>query len=127
MHRPTGMRAFTMVWAGQVVSLLGTAMTQFALTVWAYELTGSATALALVAFFSFGPSVLFSPFAGALVDRWNRKRVMMLSDLAAGISTFVLLVLYLSGNLQIWHLYVAGAFAGLFLKRNTRPQPIVCA
>ncbi|MFN8451442.1 MAG: hypothetical protein U0521_23365 [Anaerolineae bacterium] len=50
MMRPTGMRAFLIVWAGQLVSLLGTAMTQFALTIWAYQLTQSATALALVAF-----------------------------------------------------------------------------
>ena len=60
-NRPTGMFAFTVVWFGQVVSLFGTAMTQFALTIWAWKLTGSATALALVGFFSFGPTVLFSP------------------------------------------------------------------
>lgn len=63
------MRAFMIVWAGQVVSLLGSAMTQFALTLWAYQLTGSATVLALVAFFNFGPGILFTPIAGALVDR----------------------------------------------------------
>ena len=112
--RLTGMRAFTIVCVGQLFSLLGSAMTQFALTIWAYELTGSATALALVAFFSFAPGIILSPFAGALVDRWNRKLVMMLSDLAAGISTIVLLLLYTSDNLQIWHLYAAGAFAGIF-------------
>jgi len=68
----------------------------------------------LVAFFAFGPTVLLSPVAGALVDRWNRKLVMMFSDLAAGLSTVVVLILYASGNLQIWHLYAAGAFAGAF-------------
>jgi MFS family permease len=114
MLRLTGMRAFTIVWAGQVVSLLGSAMTQFALTIWAYQLTGSATALALTAFFAFAPGVVLSPFAGALVDRWDRRWVMMLSDLAAGLSTVALLLLYTAGNLQIWHLYVAGAFAGAF-------------
>ena len=124
MRQPSGMRAFTIVWAGQVVSLLGSAMTQFALTVWAYELTGSATALALVAFFGFGPSILFGPFAGALVDRWNRKLVMMLSDLGAGVSTIAILLLYLSGSLQIWHLYVAAAFSGVF---NTFQWPAYSA
>jgi MFS family permease len=111
---PTGMLGFTIVWAGQVVSLLGSGMTWFALTIWAWELTGQATALALVAFFHFGPTVLLSPVAGALVDRWDRKLVMMLSDLAAGLMTIVVLVLFATGHLQVWHLYLTGAFAGAF-------------
>ena len=60
------------------------------------------------------PSVLASPVAGALVDRWNRKLVMMLSDLAAGVSTLTILLLFVSGRLEIWHLYVTTAFAGFF-------------
>lgn len=89
-------------------------MSRFALTIWAWEITGQATALALVAVFSFAPSVILSPVAGALVDRLPRKLVMMLSDSAAGLSTLVLLILYLTDSLQIWHLYVAGAFTGAF-------------
>jgi DHA3 family macrolide efflux protein-like MFS transporter len=89
-------------------------MTWFALTIWAYEITGQATALALISFFSFGPAVLLSPVAGAMVDRWNRKLVMALSDLAAGLGTVVVLILYLTGHLQIWHLYVVGLLAGAF-------------
>jgi len=112
--RPAGMLAFTIIWFGQVVSFLGTGMTRFALTIWAWQITGSATALALVAFFSFGPTVLMSPIAGALVDRWNRKLVMILSDLSAGLSTVAILLLYATDSLQIWHLYAAGAFAGAF-------------
>jgi MFS family permease len=108
------MSGFTIVWIGQVVSLLGSGMTWFALTVWAWELTGQATALALVAFFSFGPTVLLSPVAGALVDRWDRKLVMMLSDVAAGLMTIVVLALYAGDALQVWHLYVTGAVAGAF-------------
>ncbi len=110
----SGMRGFTVVWIGQLVSLLGTGMTRFALTIWAWQVTGEATALALVGFFTFAPTVLMSPFAGALVDRWNRKLVMMLSDLAAGVSTAVVLVLHAGGMLEIWHLYVMGAFTGVF-------------
>src|SRR5690606_19567190 len=109
-----GMRAFTIVWIGQFVSLLGTAMSQFGLTIWAYQLTEQATALALVAFFNFGPTVLLSPIAGALVDRWNRKLVMALSDLGAGMATIAIFLLHASGNLQIWHLYIAGAVTGAF-------------
>jgi MFS family permease len=108
------MFGFTIVWIGQVISLLGSGMTWFALTIWAWQLTGQATALALVAFFSVGPTVLLSPIAGALVDRWNRKLVMMLSDLAAGLMSVAILLLYSTGHLQIWHLYVTGAFAGAF-------------
>ncbi|GIV95480.1 MAG: hypothetical protein KatS3mg057_0137 [Herpetosiphonaceae bacterium] len=113
-QRPAGMLAFTIVWFGQLVSLIGSGLTLFALTLWAWQETGSATALALVGVFSFTPLVLMSPIAGALVDRWNRKLVMMLSDLAAGISTIVVLLLYLTDSLEIWHLYITGAFAGAF-------------
>ncbi len=112
--RPTGMSAFTLVWFGQVVSMMGSGMTMFALTFWAYQLTGKATALALMGLFGFGPAVLVSPIAGVLVDRWNRKLVMMLSDLGAGLSTIALFLLHLTGHLELWHLYAAGAFAGVF-------------
>ena len=112
--RPTGMLGFTIIWIGQVISLQGTAMTGFALTIWAWQITQQATALALVGFFTFAPALLVAPFAGALVDRWNRKFVMMLSDLAAVTSTLVVLLLFSIGNLQIWHLFVTGAFSGVF-------------
>ncbi len=112
--RPSGMSAFTLIWFGQLLSLLGSGMTTFAISVWAWEETGRATALSLAIFFGFGPQVLLSPLAGALVDRWDRKWVMILSDAAAGLSTLVLLILFNMDNLQIWHLYVANAFAGAF-------------
>lgn len=112
--KSTGMRTFVIVWLGQVVSLMGTGMTRFAITIWAWEETGEASALALVGFFAFAPTVLFSPIAGALVDRWNRRLVMMVSDLAAALSVLVLLLLALTDMLQIWHLYIAGAFTATF-------------
>jgi len=108
------MGAFTVAWIGQLVSLLGTAMSNFALTIWAYEITGKATALALVGFFFITPMVVVSPLAGAIVDRSNRKLMMMLSDLAAGATTVFILLLYTTGNLQIWHLYISAAVAGTF-------------
>ncbi|GIV74386.1 MULTISPECIES: MFS transporter [Caldilinea] len=114
LRPPTGMTAFIVIWTGQVFSLLGTAMTRFALTIWVFQETGEATALALMGFFSFAPLVIFSPIAGALVDRWNRKLVMILSDLGAGLATIAILLLYVNGRLEVWHLYVAGAFAGVF-------------
>jgi len=108
------MRAFTVVWVGQFVSLTGSAMTAFALTIWAFQLTGQATALALVAFFNFLPMVLFSPIAGALVDRWNRKLVMMLSDVAGLVGSIAILLLFSTGGLQIGHLYVITFLIGFF-------------
>jgi MFS family permease len=89
-------------------------MTRFAFTIWAWQITGKATTLALVGFFSFVPAIIVSPLAGVLVDRWNRKLAMMISDLAAALSAVIVLLLFASGNLQIWHLYVTGAFAGFF-------------
>jgi DHA3 family macrolide efflux protein-like MFS transporter len=112
--RPIGMAAFTIVWSGQVFSLLGTAMSNFALTLWAYEVTGRATPLALVGFFFGMPLVILAPFVGVLVDRGNRRLMMMLSDLAAALTTAIVLLLYATGNLQIWHLYVAATVSGTF-------------
>lgn len=114
-HQPSGMRAFTFIWVGQFLSLLGSGATRFAVTLWAWEMTGRATDLTLLAFFGFAPLIIMTPIAGALVDRWrNRKLVMMLSDLAAGLVTIFYLIMALSGGLQIWHLYVGAIVAGVF-------------
>ncbi len=112
-HRPTGMFAFTLVWLGQIVSVLATNMTQFGLTIWVYEKTGSATALGLMQVFFITPFLIISPFAGVMVDRHNRKLMMMVSDLGAGLATVGLLVLQAMGLLQLWHLYVFSVIAGL--------------
>src|SRR4030065_802558 len=112
--RPTGMFGFSIVWFGQIISLLGTSMTGFAMTIWAYEKTNAATALAMVGFFFVAPMLIASPFAGAIVDRSNRKMMMMISDIASGIATIVLLSLYSSGHLEIWHLFITSAFQGVF-------------
>lgn len=109
---PTGMRGFVIVWIGQVISMLGTGMTNFAIAIWIFEQTGEATALTWALFFFMGPMILFSPVAGALVDRYNRKTIMILSDLIAGVTTIVLLLLLAVDGLQIWHIYVVNIIAG---------------
>lgn len=110
----TGMKGFVIVWLGQLLSLLGTSMTTFALTIWAFQETGRATDLALIGFFFMLPLLLISPFAGAIVDRSNRKLMMMISDLASGVVTIIILILYLNGWLQIWHLYISAFITGTF-------------
>jgi MFS family permease len=109
-----GMIGYTIVWFGQMVSFIGTGMTQFGLVIFAWLLTGEATALAMVAFFAFVPTVLLLPFAGVLVDRWNRKWMMALTDLTAGIASVGILILYLTDALQLWHIYILVMFAGAF-------------
>ncbi len=111
---PKGMLGFSIIWFGQLVSLTGSGMTVFSLTLWAWQATGSATALALMSFFFMGPTVLMSPIAGALVDRWSRKFVMILTDTISGLATLAVLLLYLSGHLQVWHLYLGAAVVGAF-------------
>ena len=109
-----GMSGFIIVWIGQILSMLGTAMSNFALTLWAYELTGKATPLAMIGFFFVTPMVLLGPFVGTIVDRGNRKLMMIVSDLAAAITMLFVLLLYFSGNLQVWHLYVTATITGIF-------------
>jgi MFS family permease len=106
------MRAFTQIWSGQMVSFMGTAMTQFALLIWVWTKTHEATATVLIAFFTFVPLLVMTPVAGAFVDRWNRKKAMIISDLTAGLGSVVILLLFLTNLLEIWHLYIIGLFVG---------------
>lgn len=109
-----GMRTFVVVWAGQFVSLVGTGLTGFALAIWVYQETGSATKLAFVLLASQLPQILFTPIAGALVDRWDRRWAMIVADTGAGIGTLAIALLLLTDNLEIWHLYLALSFSGIF-------------
>ena len=100
-------RTFLIVWFGQLISLFGSALTSFALGIWVYKNTGSVTQFALISFFAILPALVVSPIAGALVDRWNRRDAMILSDCVAGLSSFGIALLLLAGQLQIWHIYLA--------------------
>lgn len=113
MRRPSGMLGFSIVWLGQIISVLATSMTQFALTIFIFEKTGSATALGLMHVFFITPFLLLSPIAGVLVDRHNRKLMMMVSDLAAVLSTTGILILQALGVLEFWQLYFAAVINGL--------------
>jgi len=108
------MRTFTIIWFGQLVSTIGSYMTEFALTLWAWEVTGSATALALVGFFSQLSRIPITVFAGLIVDQFNRKQLMILGDAIAALSTVAIGLLYLTDSLQIWHIYTASLVNGGF-------------
>ncbi len=97
---------FALIWLGQLVSLTGSGLTNFAVGVWVYQSTGSATQYALISFFTFLPLFVLSPVMGVLVDRWDRRRVMLLGDVGAGLSTLALWILLVTGRLEIWHIYL---------------------
>ncbi|HZU86196.1 MAG TPA: MFS transporter [Anaerolineaceae bacterium] len=109
----TGTKAFTLLLSSQSLSLLGSGMTRFALLIWAYEKEGTATALALLGFFITTAYVIASPIAGVFVDRWDRRKVLLFSDLGSGMMTAMMLLLFLSGELQLWHLYLMEGIAGI--------------
>jgi len=104
-----GTRTFLIIWAGQLVSLIGSGLTSFALGVYIYEQTGAATQLALSLVAASLPNLILLPFAGALVDRWDRRRVLVLSDTGAAVVTLSIWALLATGRLEVWHIYVANA------------------
>ena len=112
-HRLSGMTGFALVWIGQIVSVVASGMTTFAMTIYMYEQTRSATAMAFVQVAYITHFLIMSPIAGVLVDRYNRKLMMMVSDIAGATATLALLVLYASGHLQYWHVYLVSAIAGV--------------
>jgi len=112
-NRPSGMFGFTIVWIGQIVSVLASSMSQFALTIFMFNETGSALAMGTMQVFFITPFLLISPVAGVWVDRYNRKMMMMVSDIGAGIATLGILVLQAMGILEYWHLYGASIIYGL--------------
>jgi DHA3 family macrolide efflux protein-like MFS transporter len=104
------MRTFLIIWIGQVFSSVGTSVARFAVVWWIASLTGSATALATVTLMSQIPRVFLSPVAGALVDRWDRKRVLIASDGAIALASLALAILFWTGHIQVWHVYVVMLF-----------------
>ena len=108
------MRVFLIVWFGQPISLIGSGLTNFALGVWVYQRTGSVTQFSLILLFGLLPSIVVSPIAGVIVDRWNRRWCMILSDSGAGITTVAVALLLATGSLQLWHIYLAVGVDSIF-------------
>ncbi len=107
-HRP-----FAWIWGGQTISRLGDSLYRIALSWWVLEKTGSAAIMGAVLIFSFTPALIFSLIGGVAVDRFSRIRVMILSDLARGLTVLVVSVLSASGQLEIWHVYAASILFGV--------------
>lgn len=110
-----GLRPLVIVWLGQMVSLVGSGITGFALSIWVYQRTGSATQFALIAFCSVFPSVLLSLPAGALVDRWNHRWVIIFSEIGGALNTLALALLAGAGWLAVWHIYVFAAISSILI------------
>ena len=109
MKKYQSLKPYLLLWSTQSLSALGSAMTGYALILWLYRQSGSALETAMLAICSYAPYVLVSIFAGALSDRWNKKRTMLVCDLLAAVGTVVVLVLLKNGQLAPWHMYVLNA------------------
>jgi MFS transporter, DHA3 family, macrolide efflux protein len=101
-----GWSVFITIWLGQVISILGSGLTGFALGVWVFQRTGSVTLFALIAAFATLPSILIAPLAGALVDRWDRRAVMIASSIGPAIGVLIIAWLFSTDQLAIWHIYL---------------------
>ena len=118
-------RFFT-IWGGQIFSLLGSHVVQFALVWWLTETTGSATVLAIGTMVALIPQIVLTPFAGALIDRWNRRKVMIIADGGIALATGLLAVLFALGIAEVWHIYalvfvrsIGGAFHWVTMQAST--------
>jgi len=106
--------SFLAIWSTQVLSIVGTGLTAFGLGIWILETTGSVTAFGLSFFFAWLPGLVVAPLAGVIADRWDRSWVMALADAGAGLRTVVLLLLFSTGRLEVWHIFAAAAVRSFF-------------
>ncbi len=114
---PYWQRRFFTIWSGQAISILGSQIVSFAIIWYLTEQTGSATVLAIASMFGILPNILLSPFAGAMADRGDRKSIMIISDLIVGLARLLGFFLFLTGAIQVWHIYLmifVGSAAGSF-------------
>lgn len=123
-YRPLTLKGFLILWGSQAVSSLGSSLTSFALILWVYRQQHTATSIALLSFFTYLPSILFCFIAGTLADQWDKKKIMLVSDLFAALCTLTVAILFFTGALQVWHLYVAN-FVNSFMNAFQNPASYV--
>lgn len=119
-NKKNGLKDFYILWSTQSFSQLGSSLTQFALTLWLYEKTGSALSTAALTICTYAPYVVMSILAGALTDKFDKKKTMLICDALAALGTILVFVLYKADLLAVWHLYAINALSGLM---NTVQQP----
>lgn len=107
-------RIFFPVWAGQLVSLIGTGLSEFALSLWVYQHTQSITQYAFVLMFRTLPIIFLSPFVGVIVDRFDRRKIMIISDTGSAFCSLVIAILFLSAQLQPWQVYIVASISAGF-------------
>src|SRR5215216_6137137 len=112
LRRPSGMRGLFMIWLGQMISGIASSITAVALPIWIFSITESGTAVGILEFFFFASYLFTVPFAGILIDRSNRKKMMLVYDFSSFSSLAILLVFQSAGVLEVWHLYVAAVLQG---------------
>ena len=119
-----GLRSFTTIWLGQLVSLIGSGLTRFALGIWVLKQTDSVTQFVLITVIAGLPGILLAPIAGAYVDRWDRRKVMIATDVGSALVTLAVAVLLWQDSLSIWHIYL---LAGLGSVLSTFQWPAYVA
>lgn len=115
----TGFRGFTVLWAGQSVSFAGSEISSFAVGVWVFQSTGSMGYFGLTLLFAFLPGILVAPFAGAVVDRSDLRRLLIWTDACSTAAKLVVLGLLLAGRLELWHVFAAEAISSVLLSFQT--------
>lgn len=105
---------FLIVWFGQLISMIGIGLTAFSLGVYAFETTNTATAVALITLFAFVPNILLRPIGGVLADRYDRRLMMIVGDLGAAIGLMFILMMMLTNNIELWHIYVGVSISSIF-------------
>jgi DHA3 family macrolide efflux protein-like MFS transporter len=115
-RKPNNYRVFLTIWFGQLISTLGSGLTNFGIAIYIlqHSATDGTTRYALSALCSTLPAVVFGPFAGALVDRWDRRKAMIVSAAGSGAASLGLAVLVLAGRLQLWQIYSLMAISSAF-------------
>jgi DHA3 family macrolide efflux protein-like MFS transporter len=114
IQAPAGMRTFVIIWIGQVISIVGSGLTNFGLGVWIFQQTGDAMPFVLTVLFGSLPQVFLLPIAGSLADRWNRRWLMILADTGNAIATLVIVSLLYFDSLEVWHIYMLSAVGSAF-------------
>ncbi|QJB46192.1 MFS transporter [Dolichospermum flos-aquae] len=108
------MRVFVTIWLGQIISKIGSGLTSFAFDVWVYQQTGSITQFAFLTLAITLPAFCIAPIVGGIVDRWNRQWIMVISTICSSICVLTIGILFILGNLEIWHIYLAVAGKSIF-------------